>query len=106
MSKRNFDVCAKFTESNNETKTTALWRLFCDSPLLNATCDDYFRLNNVTEIQGIPGIMSGVLTGKLASIVIWKFLESINLASGWSVYSGPVCHYFFTPNLCERLLLP
>ncbi|NXV52573.1 S12A7 protein, partial [Uria aalge] len=67
LSKRSFDVCAKFIESNNETKTTALWRLFCDSSLLNATCDDYFSLNNVTEIQGIPGIMSGVLTGKLES---------------------------------------
>ncbi|KFP98169.1 Solute carrier family 12 member 7, partial [Leptosomus discolor] len=67
LSKRSFDVCAKFTESNNETKTTTLWRLFCDSPLLNATCDDYFRLNNVTEIQGIPGIMSGVLTDNLWS---------------------------------------
>lgn len=70
LSKRSFAVCAKFTESNNETKTTPLWRLFCDSSLLNATCDDYFSLNNVTEIQGIPGIMSGVLTGKLESTVI------------------------------------
>ncbi|NWX31996.1 S12A7 protein, partial [Notiomystis cincta] len=67
LSKRSFDVCAKFTESNNETKTTPLWRLFCDSSLLNATCDDYFSLNNVTEIQGIPGIMSGVLTDNLWS---------------------------------------
>ncbi|NWS11882.1 S12A7 protein, partial [Pachyramphus minor] len=67
LSKRSFDVCAKFTESNNETKTTPLWRLFCDSSLLNATCDEYFRLNNVTEIQGIPGIMSGVLTDNLWS---------------------------------------
>ncbi|XP_063245309.1 solute carrier family 12 member 7-like isoform X3 [Prinia subflava] len=66
LSKRSFDVCAKFTENNNETRTTPLWRLFCDSPLLNATCDDYFSLNNVTEIQGIPGIMSGVLTGIMA----------------------------------------
>lgn len=81
MSKRSFDVCAKFTESNNETKTTPLWRLFCDSSLLNATCDDYFSLNNVTEIQGIPGIMSGVLTGKLESTV----LGIINLANDWSV---------------------
>lgn len=70
LSKRSFDVCAKFTESNNETKTTTLWRLFCDSSLLNATCDEYFSLNNVTEIQGIPGIMSGVLAGKLESTVI------------------------------------
>ncbi|NXR14088.1 S12A7 protein, partial [Semnornis frantzii] len=67
LSKRSFDVCAKFTESNNETKTTTLWSLFCDSPLLNATCDDYFSLNNVTEIQGIPGIMSGVLADNLWS---------------------------------------
>uniref|UniRef100_A0A8C0HSC4 Solute carrier family 12 member 7 n=1 Tax=Buteo japonicus TaxID=224669 RepID=A0A8C0HSC4_9AVES len=67
LSKRSFDVCAKFTESNNETKTTTLWRLFCDSSLLNATCDDYFSLNNVTEIQGIPGIMSGVLADNLWS---------------------------------------
>ncbi|XP_030918027.1 solute carrier family 12 member 7-like isoform X6 [Geospiza fortis] len=67
LSKRSFDVCAKFTESNNETKTTPLWLLFCDSSLLNATCDDYFSLNNVTEIQGIPGIMSGVLTDNLWS---------------------------------------
>ncbi|KFW87886.1 Solute carrier family 12 member 7, partial [Phalacrocorax carbo] len=67
LSKRSFDVCAKFTESNNETKTTTLWSLFCDSSLLNATCDDYFSLNNVTEIQGIPGIMSGVLSDNLWS---------------------------------------
>ncbi|XP_067147151.1 solute carrier family 12 member 7 isoform X3 [Apteryx mantelli] len=67
LSKRNFHVCAKYTESNNETKTTRLWRLFCDSSLLNATCDDYFALNNVTEIQGIPGITSGVLIDNLWS---------------------------------------
>ncbi|NWZ66706.1 S12A7 protein, partial [Acrocephalus arundinaceus] len=67
LSKRSFEVCAKFTESNNETKTTPLWRLFCDSSSLNATCDDYFSLNNVTEIQGIPGIMSGVLSDNLWS---------------------------------------
>ncbi|NXY86989.1 S12A7 protein, partial [Alcedo cyanopectus] len=67
LSKRSFDVCAKYTESDNETKTTTLWHLFCDSSLLNATCDDYFSLNNVTEIQGIPGIMSGVLIDNLWS---------------------------------------
>ncbi|KFR14732.1 Solute carrier family 12 member 7, partial [Opisthocomus hoazin] len=66
LSKRSFDVCAKFTESNNGTKTTNLWRLFCDSSSLNATCDEYFILNNVTEVQGIPGIMSGVLTVKIS----------------------------------------
>ncbi|KAK2511365.1 Slc12a7 [Columba guinea] len=83
LSKRSFDVCAKFTESNNETKTTTLWRLFCDSSLFNATCDDYFSLNNVTEIQGIPGIMSGVLTDNLWSAYSEKgsILEKKNQAS-------------------------
>ncbi|XP_064277529.1 solute carrier family 12 member 7-like isoform X1 [Passer domesticus] len=74
LSKRSFDVCAKFTESNNETKTTPLWRLFCDSSLLNATCDDYFSLNNVTEIQGIPGIMSGVLTGQKSIYFVFSHM--------------------------------
>ncbi|XP_042665081.1 solute carrier family 12 member 7 isoform X3 [Centrocercus urophasianus] len=66
LSKRSFDVCAKFTERNNETKTTNLWLLFCNSSLPTAMCDDYFSLNNVTEIQGIPGILSGVLIGIMA----------------------------------------
>uniref|UniRef100_A0A8C8SI46 Solute carrier family 12 member 7 n=1 Tax=Pelusios castaneus TaxID=367368 RepID=A0A8C8SI46_9SAUR len=67
LSRHNFDICAKFIEVNNETLTTKLWRLFCDSPSLNATCDEYFSLNNVTEIQGIPGITSGVLIDNLWS---------------------------------------
>ncbi|KAM9166567.1 solute carrier family 12 member 7 isoform 5-T6 [Pangshura tecta] len=67
LSRRNFDICAKFIEVNNETVTTKLWSLFCDSRSLNATCDEYFNLNNVTEIQGIPGIASGVLIDNLWS---------------------------------------
>uniref|UniRef100_K7FPF4 Solute carrier family 12 member 7 n=1 Tax=Pelodiscus sinensis TaxID=13735 RepID=K7FPF4_PELSI len=68
LSRRNFDICAKFIEVNNETVTTKLWSLFCDGPSLNATCDEYFSLNNVTEIQGIPGIASGVLIDNLWSV--------------------------------------
>lgn len=60
--------CAKYYEVDNITKTTELWTRFCDSPLLNATCDEYFTLNNVTEIQGIPGVASGVLIGELTTI--------------------------------------
>uniref|UniRef100_A0A7M4F3P8 Solute carrier family 12 member 7 n=1 Tax=Crocodylus porosus TaxID=8502 RepID=A0A7M4F3P8_CROPO len=67
LSRRNFDTCAKFTKIDNKTETTRLWRLFCDSALLNATCDEYFSLNNVTEIQGIPGVSSGVLIDNLWS---------------------------------------
>ena len=39
--------------------------MFCDSPLLNATCDSYFAANNVSQIQGIPGVTSGILAGWL-----------------------------------------
>ncbi|XP_063154800.1 solute carrier family 12 member 7 isoform X2 [Candoia aspera] len=61
--------CAKYIEANNVTVTTRLWRRFCgNNPNLNATCDEYFWLNNVTEIQGIPGIASGVLLDNLWSI--------------------------------------
>ncbi|MEQ2169424.1 hypothetical protein GOODEAATRI_025153, partial [Goodea atripinnis] len=62
---KNFDVCAKTIETANATVTTQLWRMFCDSPFLNATCDKYFMDNNVTQIQGIPGITSGVLADNL-----------------------------------------
>ncbi|XP_068119455.1 solute carrier family 12 member 5 isoform X2 [Hyperolius riggenbachi] len=61
LSKKEFDVCAKFIDNGNETVTSKLWALFCSSPLLNATCDLYFAQNNVTEIQGIPGVASGLI---------------------------------------------
>uniref|UniRef100_A0A8D3E645 Solute carrier family 12 member 5a n=1 Tax=Scophthalmus maximus TaxID=52904 RepID=A0A8D3E645_SCOMX len=62
---KTFDVCAKTVETANGTVTTQLWRMFCDSPLLNATCDTYFAANNVTKIQGIPGVTSGILAENL-----------------------------------------
>ncbi|XP_041946681.1 solute carrier family 12 member 5 isoform X1 [Alosa sapidissima] len=58
---RGFDVCAKVVERDNGTVTTQLWRMFCDSELLNATCDEYFTNNNISVIQGIPGVASGAL---------------------------------------------
>lgn len=51
----------------NKTYTTELWSIFCDSPYPNATCDDYFTLNNVTEMQAIPGLLSGVIKGDKSS---------------------------------------
>uniref|UniRef100_A0A673Z6P8 Solute carrier family 12 member 5b n=1 Tax=Salmo trutta TaxID=8032 RepID=A0A673Z6P8_SALTR len=58
---KGFDVCAKVIERDNGTVTTKLWKIFCDSEFLNATCDEYFANNNVSEIQGIPGVSSGIL---------------------------------------------
>ncbi|KAI1892441.1 hypothetical protein AGOR_G00133380 [Albula goreensis] len=62
---KGFDVCAKVIERDNGTVTTKLWRMFCDSEFLNATCDDYFANNNVSQVQGIPGVTSGILAENL-----------------------------------------
>uniref|UniRef100_A0A3B4BQR9 Solute carrier family 12 member 5b n=1 Tax=Pygocentrus nattereri TaxID=42514 RepID=A0A3B4BQR9_PYGNA len=58
---KGLDICAKTIERGNSTVTTKLWRFFCDSEFLNATCDEYFTNNNVTQVQGIPGVTSGIL---------------------------------------------
>ncbi|XP_069507469.1 solute carrier family 12 member 5 isoform X2 [Ambystoma mexicanum] len=65
LSRRGFDICAKVVQEGNETVTTQLWELFCSSRFLNATCDDYFMRNNITEIQGIPGVASGLINENL-----------------------------------------
>ncbi|KAM5329875.1 solute carrier family 12 member 7 isoform 4-T4 [Glossophaga mutica] len=67
LSRRSFDVCAKVHTTNNGTGTTTLWGLFCNGSSPSATCDEYFAQNNLTEIQGIPGVASGVLLDNLWS---------------------------------------
>ncbi|CAI9535801.1 unnamed protein product [Staurois parvus] len=74
LSRKGFDVCAKFIEVGNETVTSKLWALFCSSPLLNATCDLYFSQNNVTEVQGIPGVASGLIRENVWSSYLPKDL--------------------------------
>uniref|UniRef100_A0A4W4HHN0 Solute carrier family 12 member 7a n=1 Tax=Electrophorus electricus TaxID=8005 RepID=A0A4W4HHN0_ELEEL len=64
LQNHNFDKCLKTEIVNNMTVTTELWDLFCDSPHLNATCNEYFTSNNVTVIQGIPGLTSGAISGE------------------------------------------
>lgn len=63
LQNHNFDKCLKTDFVDNMTVTTRLWKLFCDGNDLNATCNEYFVNNNVTEIQGIPGLTSGVISG-------------------------------------------
>ncbi|XP_072232966.1 solute carrier family 12 member 6-like isoform X2 [Leuresthes tenuis] len=53
-------------------KATSLWVAFCHSDELNATCDAYFAANNFTEIQGIPGLASGIITENLWSSYLSK----------------------------------
>lgn len=60
-----FDVCAKTVMSGNITAPSQLWNRFCLPGNMSSThCDDYFLHNNVTEIQGIPGLGSGIISGK------------------------------------------
>uniref|UniRef100_A0A8C3JGG5 Solute carrier family 12 member 5 n=1 Tax=Calidris pygmaea TaxID=425635 RepID=A0A8C3JGG5_9CHAR len=63
LSRHGFDLCTKMVVEGNETVGSKLWELFCTSRFLNATCDEYFTMNNVTEIEGIPGAASGLIQG-------------------------------------------
>uniref|UniRef100_A0AAQ5ZB34 Solute carrier family 12 member 7b n=1 Tax=Amphiprion ocellaris TaxID=80972 RepID=A0AAQ5ZB34_AMPOC len=63
LQNHNFDKCLKTDIIDNLTVTTQLWKLFCDGTGLNATCNKYFDDNNVTMVQGIPGLTSGVISG-------------------------------------------
>ncbi|XP_059200344.1 solute carrier family 12 member 7-like [Centropristis striata] len=60
-----FETCAKTLLVKNQTVITELWGLFCDSNYPNATCDQYFSKNNLTEIPAIPGLLSGVIRDNL-----------------------------------------
>ncbi|XP_070848799.1 solute carrier family 12 member 6-like isoform X4 [Chaetodon trifascialis] len=53
-------------------KTTYLWKQFCEGPELNASCDKYFTSNNFSQIQGIPGLASGIISENLWSAYLSK----------------------------------
>lgn len=48
---------------------THIWTVFCQSLELNATCDEYFTSNNFSEIRGIPGLASGIISGSVCVYV-------------------------------------
>ncbi|KAG8455554.1 hypothetical protein GDO86_001667 [Hymenochirus boettgeri] len=73
LSSLHFGDCAKTVEEENMTLVTDLWNLFCNPHgQLNATCDEYFFHNNVTLIQGIPGMRSGIISENLWSNYLQK----------------------------------
>lgn len=73
LSSRHIDICSKTKEINNMTVPSKLWGFFCNSTqFFNVTCDEYFVHNNVTSIQGIPGLASGVITENLWSNYLLK----------------------------------
>lgn len=61
LNNKMFEICAKTVSVKNVTEFTKLWGIFCKP---NATCDDYFDLNNLTEIPAVPGLLSGVIKGE------------------------------------------
>ena len=72
LQNHNFDSCLKMEVIGNMTVTTKLWKLFCDGSEFNATCNEFFINNNVTSIQGIPGLTSGVISGwNSSSVLMW-----------------------------------
>lgn len=66
-------VCAKTEIRENITVNSALWEKFCPSGnASSAQCDDYFIQNNVTKIQGIPGLGSGIIRGKKKNLLLFR----------------------------------
>uniref|UniRef100_A0A665VG92 Solute carrier family 12 member 6 n=1 Tax=Echeneis naucrates TaxID=173247 RepID=A0A665VG92_ECHNA len=52
--------------------TTSLWKQFCQGPELNSSCDEYFMTNNFSEIEGIPGLASGIISENVWSSYLSK----------------------------------
>ncbi|XP_028993291.1 solute carrier family 12 member 6-like isoform X1 [Betta splendens] len=68
--------------------TTGLWRIFCQGPELNASCDEYFAANNLSEIEGIPGLASGIISENLWS----SYLSRGEVVEKRSLSSAHVAH--------------
>lgn len=81
-----FDVCAKTVLVGNETTPSKLWSNFCSSENGSSFhCDEYFAQNNVTEIQGIPGLASGIIRGRKIYYekYIWTFVRIFKNVRRW-----------------------
>ncbi|CAB1445011.1 unnamed protein product, partial [Pleuronectes platessa] len=79
-----FDVCAKTVMEGNISVPSQLWHRFCLAEnISSAQCDDYFIQNNVTEIQGIPGLGSGIISDNMWGNYLQKgeILEKAGLQS-------------------------
>uniref|UniRef100_A0A8C4RQ46 Solute carrier family 12 member 6 n=2 Tax=Erpetoichthys calabaricus TaxID=27687 RepID=A0A8C4RQ46_ERPCA len=72
LSRHKWYACNKTIQNNETITTTLLWQEFCASDQLNATCSDYFTQNELTEIQGIPGLASSIILENLWSSYLTK----------------------------------
>ncbi|XP_008277922.1 solute carrier family 12 member 6 isoform X2 [Stegastes partitus] len=69
-------------------KTSYLWKHFCQGQELNASCDEYFNANNFSEISGIPGLASGIISENLWS----SYLSKGDVVEKGSLSSSHVSH--------------
>uniref|UniRef100_A0A673I0M2 Solute carrier family 12 member 6-like n=1 Tax=Sinocyclocheilus rhinocerous TaxID=307959 RepID=A0A673I0M2_9TELE len=74
-------------------KTTHLWRLFCNGSELSAVCDEYFLHHNVSQIQGIPGLTSGVIADNIWSSYSAKG-DVLERGSHHSAHRAAVSNHF------------
>ncbi|XP_047241620.1 solute carrier family 12 member 6-like isoform X1 [Girardinichthys multiradiatus] len=88
-------------------KTTYLWREFCQSPDLNTTCDEYFSANNFSEIKGIPGLASGIISANLWSSYLSKgeVLEKGSLSSSHVVHPASATHPYVFADITTSFTL-
>lgn len=96
LKNRNFDKCLKTEVIDNVTVTTKLWKLFCDGPELNATCNDYFLYNNVTVVQGIPGLTSGVISGWNKVLPLQGLVSVCKFSGNEKMPPRPISHEIFS----------
>ncbi|XP_053558220.1 solute carrier family 12 member 6 isoform X2 [Bombina bombina] len=100
-----FTTCAKILEGN-VTLPSDLWDLFCHPKgHLNASCDEYFAHNNVTVIQGIPGLSSGIITENLWSSYLQKgeIIEKASLPS--TDHLGTLSHEYVLADITTSFTL-
>ncbi|KAM9329393.1 solute carrier family 12 member 6-like [Gastrophryne carolinensis] len=104
LSRLHFKTCAK--TGVNTTEVSDLWNLFCHPPgFMNATCDEYFLHNNATEIPGIPGLSSGIISENLWSNYLQKgeIIEKSSLASSEVV--GTLSHNYVLADITTSFTL-
>ncbi|XP_015241746.1 PREDICTED: solute carrier family 12 member 6-like [Cyprinodon variegatus] len=90
-----------------EEKTTDLWRAFCHSPELNTTCDEYFSSNNFSEIDGIPGLASGIISENLWSSYLSKgeVVEKSSLSSSHAAPPPAASHPYVFADITTSFTL-
>nr|XP_046237301.1 solute carrier family 12 member 6-like isoform X6 [Scatophagus argus] len=88
-------------------KTTSIWKHFCNGPELNASCDKYFSSNNFSEIEGIPGLASGIISENLWSSYLSKgdVVEKGSLSSSLDAHPPSTHHPYVFADITTSFTL-